>query len=361
MADSASAASVKCEHLYLEVTSRCDLRCDHCSVRSWGRPVPDPEYDVLAGLLAGFRDQGGRYVTLSGGEPGLRPDLAGLITDATALGLDVTLFTNGLAATSEVLEQLEAARGRMAVSVDGPSAQLHEALRGPGTFDVALSSLKRAVCGLGGDKVVLSCVLSRPLLPHTDHLWEFSRVHGVGVLYLGVFEPLGPRTWHPLAPTAHELVDPVLRLLEAAEGDPEVRLLFSESHDLFCVKSVFSGRDLDSALGRTVKVQADGWALPGPFFYDPRFRLGRPAEQGWTAVLCSDVYEELRHQACTRVLRVAACAQCFWSHRCGGGSLALTWAAFGTWGAACPLCEVYQATLRRAARRRLIHAPSACA
>lgn len=330
-------------------------------MRSWGHTVKDPEYGLLTRLLAGFRDQGGRYVTFSGGEPGLRFDLPDLVADAAALGLEVTVFTNGLAATPKVLEQLEAASGRMAVSLDGPSAHLHEALRGPGTFDLALSSLKRAVSHLGGHNVVLSCVLSRPLLPHTDQLWEFARAHSVGVLYLGVFEPLGPRTWHPLAPRGHELVDPVLGLVEAADREPELRLLFSESHDLLCVNPVFSGRDLDRTLGRTVKVQADGWALPGPFFYDPRFRLARPADQGWPAMLHSDVYEELRHQARTRVLRVAACSQCFWSYRCGSGSLALTWAAFGTWDAACPLCEVYHATLTRAARRHLIHASSACA
>jgi len=341
------------DHLYLEVTGRCTLNCPHCAVRSWEENPQDPDYEVLATLLSDFRAQGGHYVTFSGGEPGLRADLPDLISKAADLGLSATLYTNGLAVTDGVMESLQDASGLMAVSLDGPNADAHEEMRGSGTYAQALAGFKKAVVRLGGDRVMLSCILSKPLLPHVDQLWEFALSHRVGALYLNLFEPLKTYAVHSLAPAAHELIGPVLGLLDAAEKEDGIRLLFSESHDLICVKSVFSERENQKILGRTVKVQAGGWAYPGPFFYDSRFRLGRPAEQGWPAILNSDVYSELAHQARSRAGRVPECSRCFWAARCGGGSLALSWATHGKWTEACPLCELYKATLDRAARRSL--------
>ena len=257
----------RADHLYLEVTGRCNLNCPHCAVRSWEKNPQDPDYEVLATLLSDFRAQGGHYVTFSGGEPGLRTDLPDLISKAADLGLSVTLYTNGLAVTDGVLESLQGTSGLIAVSLDGPNADIHEQMRGRGTYAQALARFEKAVVRLGGHRVMLSCILSKPLLPHTDQLWEFARSHGVGALYLNLFEPLKMYAAHSLAPAAHELIGPVLGLLDAAEKEDGIRLLFSESHDLICIKSVFSERDERKILGRTVKVQADGWAYPGPFLY----------------------------------------------------------------------------------------------
>ena len=348
-----SKKRVTADHLYLEVTNRCNLDCTHCIVRSRADNVKDPGFDVLTTLLSGFREHGGRYVTISGGEPGLRTDLPELISEVANLGLSVTLYTNGFAVTDSVLDNLLGAGGRLAISLDGPNADIHETMKGAGTYVQALGKLEKAVTHLGGRGIILSCVLSRPLLPHVDQLWAFVQSRGIWGLYLNLFEPLQRSVRDHRAPSSSELVDPVLLLLDIAEELKTIRILFSESHDLITASHVFSGRTENIVLGRTVKVQADGWAFPGPFFYHPRFRLGRPLEHGWTSVLNSDRYIELREQAKSRVQHVAQCKQCFWSYRCGGGSLALTWAFHQRWTDPCPLCELYRATLDRAARRRI--------
>jgi sulfatase maturation enzyme AslB (radical SAM superfamily) len=250
---------------------------------------------------------------------------------------------------------MRAVSGLLAVSLDGPNADVHEVLRGKKTFASAYASFVKGLNYLGGDRVILSCLLSRALLPQIDELWDFAQQHGVGVLYLDLFEPLRSYRRSPQAPEIRELIAPVLHLLDKAERQGRPRLLFSESHDLIDVQAAFSSRDVKKILGRTIKVQADGWALPGPFYYDACFRLGRPAEHGWPPILNSAVYHHLKELAITRKQMVEACGRCFWSHRCGGGSLALTWATYGHWTAACPLCELYQATLERAARRQMSH------
>ena len=297
-------------------------------------------------------------MTFSGGEPGLRSDLASLINEASSLGLEVTVFTNGRAANPEILDRIAEAEGRIAVSLDGPEPAPHEALRGSRTFKAARATLEMAIDALGGERVILSTVLSRPLLPYLEQHLEFALSLGVSTLYLGVFEPLSGGVKHPLAPSPEELIQPVLRLLDAAERSPEIKLLFSESDDLINAETAFCSRDLRRILGRTVKVQADGWAMPGPFYYDPRFRLGRPSVEGWQAVNESVVKTRLRRLAETRFRQVIECRCCFWVERCRGGSLALTWETYGAWNVPCTMCKLYKATLERVARRTLTNASS---
>lgn len=349
------------DHLYLEVTNNCNQNCPHCSVRSWVNIPQNPDYSNLVNLITGFKALGGRHITISGGEPGLRADLPDLLSEAGELGLNPTIFTNGLAVRREVLDSLRESSGLLAISLDGHNAEVHEKLRGPESFAPTLASLEEAVSYLGGSQIIISCVLSRPVLTSLVQLWELAYVYGVAALYLGVFEPTKIHTRHPLSPGAKELIDPVLELLDFAQDKDMPRLLFSESNDLICVRSIFSSREENRILGRTVKVQPDGWAYPGPFYYDPRFRLGKPSEKGWSNVLNSPVYATLKDQAKTRIQHVKKCSQCFWAQRCGGGSLAMTWSVFRRWDMTCPLCDLYKATLGRAARKYMSNASSTIA
>jgi MoaA/NifB/PqqE/SkfB family radical SAM enzyme len=325
-------------HLYLEVTTRCDLMCAHCSVRGHTEERVESRFDQIIEALAGFHNVGGKYLTLSGGEPGLRRDLPALIDEAHKLGFRITLFTNGRAVSKLVLDALARVGGILALSLD------------------AVNALGRAVRKLGGKHVMLSCVLSRPLLAETTRLWEFANREGVGVLYLNIFEPVSQGLRHPLAPKAEEMIEPMMQLLDLAEEQSAVRLAFSESDDLLRGRVVFSQRTPEVTLGRTIKLQARGWALPGPFYYAPQFRLGRPIEDGWAETLASPVFSFLRRQAERRVSETVACSKCFWRDRCAGGSLALTWATYGRWDRPCPLCRLYHAALDRAATKEILHA-----
>jgi len=343
-------------HLYLEVTPRCNMACSHCSVRSQAGEGEETPLDSLVEILEGFRNAGGGYLTISGGEPGLRPDLPELIDASRRIGFETTVFTNGLAVTRPVLDALARAGGMMAVSLDGPTASVHEALRGPGTFASAVDAVRRAVRALGGRHVIVSSVLSRPFLAKASRMWEFADTTGVGTLYLDIFEPVGPGQRHPLAPGPEEMAGPLVQLLGMADEQPAVRLAFSECDDLLCGRSVFSSRPPEALLGRTIKLQADGWALPGPFYYAPQFRLGRPADDGWEDTLASPVFDALKRQAENKASDSATCRTCFWKCRCAGGSLALTWATYGRWDHPCPLCGLYNAVLDRAAAKELHHA-----
>lgn len=116
-----------------EVTRACGYRCRHCRADARPRPLPGQldaqEGGRLMDDLARFR---GTILVLTGGDPMLRPDLEDLAARATDRGLRVALTPS---ATGRVrparLAALRAAGvGQMAISLDGPDPETHDAMRG---------------------------------------------------------------------------------------------------------------------------------------------------------------------------------------------------------------------------------------
>ena len=64
----------------INVTSRCNSRCVYCSYGNPDYPhAPDPSFATLEALVRDLAQYGVRSLSLSGGEPFLRRDLADLI------------------------------------------------------------------------------------------------------------------------------------------------------------------------------------------------------------------------------------------------------------------------------------------
>jgi MoaA/NifB/PqqE/SkfB family radical SAM enzyme len=118
-----------------EVTRACALACVHC--RADAIHCRDPrELSTAEGfrLIDQVRSFGERppLFVLSGGDPMRRPDRADLVGYAAASGLTVALTPSGTAAATRTrLAALkDAGLSRVAVSLDGPTPDAHDAFRG---------------------------------------------------------------------------------------------------------------------------------------------------------------------------------------------------------------------------------------
>ncbi len=113
-----------------EATLACNLRCRHCGSRA-GRRRPDELTTAEArDLFCQLADLGCQRITISGGEPMMRPDWPELIESAAQAGLRVGMITNALA-FDENAARLARDKGLGAVgfSVDGPR-EIHDRIRG---------------------------------------------------------------------------------------------------------------------------------------------------------------------------------------------------------------------------------------
>lgn len=131
-----------------ETTQACDLSCKHC--RAEARPERDAgELDTAEGkrLLESFAAARVPLVVLTGGDPAKRPDLVELVAYGHSLGLAMGLTPSATPlVTPELIGELaRAGLARLAISIDGPNAEIHDSFRGmAGGFDCALSILEAA-------------------------------------------------------------------------------------------------------------------------------------------------------------------------------------------------------------------------
>jgi len=117
-----------------EVTRACALACVHCRADA----IPRRDSQELT-TEEGFRliDQVRAIgatpplFVLTGGDPMRRPDLAELVRYASGVGLTVALTPSGTAAATRarLAELKDAGLSRVAVSLDGPTPETHDAFR----------------------------------------------------------------------------------------------------------------------------------------------------------------------------------------------------------------------------------------
>ncbi len=113
-----------------EITLACDLSCEHCCARA-GRPRPHElstgDALTIASQLAGI---GCRAVTLTGGEPLLRPDWPEIAGALAAHGVAVAVSTSGSTVDRGAALAMRAAGVVAAsVSLDG-TERTHDRIRG---------------------------------------------------------------------------------------------------------------------------------------------------------------------------------------------------------------------------------------
>jgi MoaA/NifB/PqqE/SkfB family radical SAM enzyme len=113
----------------LDVTYRCDLHCRMCA--RWKDSRPDQmtleEYRRLAGE---FSELGVHQISIAGGEPLMRPDVFEIIRSFSRRGMSVNLCTNGMQLGRFGGEIAASGATCVTVSLDGASAECHDAVRG---------------------------------------------------------------------------------------------------------------------------------------------------------------------------------------------------------------------------------------
>lgn len=123
-------------YLELQITDRCNLRCQHCYIgdsRHQGLP-----FERIEQVLKEFEDIQGLRLLLSGGEPLTHPQFWKINEVLKGYAFRSVLLSNGTLITKKVAQQLQV--HEVQISLDG-MREGHESLRGKGTFKKALKAI----------------------------------------------------------------------------------------------------------------------------------------------------------------------------------------------------------------------------
>jgi MoaA/NifB/PqqE/SkfB family radical SAM enzyme len=212
-----NASSLTCRTLpivILYVTEGCNLRCMTCSYRA---PLPNeltlPEIEELALRLKNF---GLRHIVYSGGEPLMRRDLPQIGKIFQAHGVRQTLLTNGLLLEKR-LEELSEFLNEIIISLDGPSAAVHDAIRGVESFERILRGIHAAKSRINRAVLSIRMVVQRRNFRSVPDMVGFAGDLGVDRISFLAADVLSNAFGREHAGTAAPAEDIRLEVSEAAE------------------------------------------------------------------------------------------------------------------------------------------------
>lgn len=176
-----------------ETTRACDLACLHCRAEAIRARNPlELSTDEAKALMREVREMGRPLFVLSGGDPLKRPDVTGLVAYGADLGLRMGLTPSGTPLmTRQALSGLrDAGLARLAVSLDGSTAAIHDTFRGvEGSYDWTLRMLEAArELGLSTQ---VNTTVTRHNLEDFDRLGELMTHLGIALWSVFFLVPTG--------------------------------------------------------------------------------------------------------------------------------------------------------------------------
>jgi mycofactocin biosynthetic radical S-adenosylmethionine protein MftC len=299
-----------------ELTYACNLACVHCLSSSGRR---DPRELTTAECMAVI-DELQRmqvfYVNIGGGEPTVRRDFWELLDYATAHDVGVKFSTNGSRITPEAARRLAGSDYiDVQISIDGATAEVNDAVRGPGSFATAIRAMER-LADAGFRDFKLSVVATRHNVGQLDAFKAIADRYGAQ-LRLTRLRPSGrgADVWDELHPTAAQQRQLYDWLLAHGEG-----VLTGDSFfHLGAYGDPLAGLNLCGA-GRVVcLIDPVGDVYACPFAIHEEFLAGNVRSDGgfervWRE---SALFRELRQPATS-----GTCLSCSQYDACRGGCMA---------------------------------------
>ena len=191
-----------------ELTYACNLACVHCLSSSGKRDPRELSTAQCKAIIDELERMQVFYVNIGGGEPTVRPDFWELVDYATAHHVGVKFSTNGVRITADVAQRLAASDYvDVQISLDGATAEVNDAVRGPGSFDMAIRALENlAAAGFADAKI--SVVVTRHNVGQLDDFKALADRYGA-TLRITRLRPSGrgADVWDELHPTAAPQVE----------------------------------------------------------------------------------------------------------------------------------------------------------
>lgn len=180
--------------LLIEITQKCNAACDQCGSRCDIHSEERLTKDQILSALLDIKGHLGTDVMLNitGGEPLLRHDLFEIMTEATAMGFDWGMVTNGSLITDDVIKKMkQSGMKTITVSVDGLQ-QTHDSLRHlPGCWNKIMAALKKLKQADFLDHLQVTFTANRRNVYEFEDLYRILHPIGLDSIRVSFMDPIG--------------------------------------------------------------------------------------------------------------------------------------------------------------------------
>lgn len=168
-----SEITKKISGMSIDLTSRCNLRCRHCSSAYGDIPAYDMSFKDLKRIVNWCEKNGVAHLTLTGGEIFLLSDInEKLYWIREHFSGVVDIITNGTLIRDDQFLVLKDTVDAVSISLDGYDSRSTEKIRGKGTYRKVISTIKK-MKDVGIEKISLSMVLTKE---NSDNADKFKKL-----------------------------------------------------------------------------------------------------------------------------------------------------------------------------------------
>ncbi len=158
-----------------QVNLRCNSACGYCDL-----PLNVGRYEMtweeIRDVFSRLYRDGVRFVLVQGGEPLLRRDLPEILEDLSAIGLHLTLITNGTKITPQLVERLARLPVSISVSLDTLDRERYRQIRGADQLPLVLEGI--ALLKDFPHPKFLTCIVSEVNRAEAPAVVRFAREQG---------------------------------------------------------------------------------------------------------------------------------------------------------------------------------------
>jgi len=181
-----------------DITHHCNLSCAHCRSTEYykGSRVKDLPLETNKQIVDDLYLNGVRRIHFLGGEPLTRKDFCDFAEYVGELGIVWSVNTNGTLLTENTARRLLAANAHViTISLDGPTDESNDAVRGKGVFQKVCENASRLTHILKTEKkntrVVIACTLVKQNADKITKMVDLAKELGVNSLILSSLQLKG--------------------------------------------------------------------------------------------------------------------------------------------------------------------------
>ena len=172
--------------IVFQFSNVCNMACPYCYCHFTNEPI---EHGTCFLIIDKCHEIGVKIITFGGGDPLCCSFIWELITYAKSKNIEVHLDTNGLSLTYDKYDQIAKYISLISFPIDGPTAKIHEAMRGSCEhFDIVIGHLSNIVTY--GCRVKINTVVSSINYKHLPQLGVLLEKYSIDIWSLQQFWPM---------------------------------------------------------------------------------------------------------------------------------------------------------------------------
>jgi len=350
---SAHALPVRVQSLFFHLTDVCNITCTHC-YRASGpfRPKDGAELskERIFELVDELVELGGQKITFTGGEPLARRDCLEILRYAGAQ-VKLTLLTNAMLIDEPVAQALAELPISVQVSLDGSTAEVHDAIRGRGSFERTLRGIAHLKAAGLGPKMSISASMLHSNLHDLLHLIPLVEQLELPILRFMPLHELGRAQddWKRVAPTHDEYLDFYHRLyFEGYANHPSIDINTGFSGLVFPQARNDAGFSW-CPIGQIVTLKPNGDAFACALMMNEEDYIGNVRHHGLRELQESHGLNKAADDVARRREVIPKCKACNWRQFCQGSCTGLTRIKAGSMWSTDGFCDLRRELYREKA------------